>query len=271
MAKEARLALGRAIRAARYRKLHPQPPAELRLWPSLPLPKPRPIGRLATLVALVAAAVALVLFIPMAPESGSPPPLLEEENAAQPPSSTAALSLIGGRGRLSGELPPVAASPEPEQTAAPTASAEPEETEDPDDTPRPRRTRRPSSTGVPGGTEGGTGTVPGAGGTGSGENLLPDRPPALLSGWDRITFRVVDSRSRRTMTGVCVVIGTADCEPTRPHTNTRGLWWLDLPRGERPQPYDLKFFEDGYLTAVLHYTYEPGRSPTVEVRMIRRR
>jgi hypothetical protein len=224
------------------------------------------------LAALFMGLAALFLIVPQLPESGSPPPLLEEENGAQPPSSTAAVSLIGGRGRLSGELPPVAASPEPEETAAPTA--EPEETEEPDDTPRPRRSRRPSASprpGDPGGTEGGTGSVPGAGGTGSGENLLPDKPPALLAGWDRITFRVVDSRTRRTMSGVCVVIGTADCEPTRPHTNTKGLWWLDLPRGERDQPYDLMFFEDGYLTFELKYVYEPGRNVTVEIRMIRRR
>lgn len=281
----ARAALGRAIRGARYRKLHPQPPAELHLWPAVVLPRPRPIGRLATLVALLAAMVALVVIVPMTPESASPPPPLTEE----PPDTTTptgVLSLTGGRGRLSGELPPVAASPEPETTPAPTAEPsaeptaepEPEATEDPDDTPRPRRTRNPSASpgsgtggeagGVPGGTEGG---VPGAGGTGGGENLLPDRPPTLASGYDRITFRVVDSRTRRTMTGVCVVIGTADCEPIRPHTNSRGLWWLDLPRGERPQPYDFKFYEEGYFTATLRFTYEPGRSPTVEIRMIRRR
>ena len=282
-AHHARLTLGRAIRAARYRRLHPQPPAELHLWPPVPRARTRPLGRLAVAVGLLVVSALLVLTLPVVPPSAAPPPAPNADDALE--DTTIVTHVVtGGRGRTSAAIPPVVlASPSP--TPEPTASAEPtpEATAEPEETRRPRRSRRPSSTsgpsssgdpsGVPGGEEGGVvGGVPGATGNAPAPtlNTLPLNPPALLTGYYRFMFRVVDSRTRAAMEGVCVVVGTGDCEPSRPHTNARGQWWLDVPRVA--QPWDFRFYEEGYFTASLQLSYRAtDTQTTVEVRLIRRR
>jgi hypothetical protein len=43
--------------------------------------------------------------------------------------------------------------------------------------------------------------------------------------------------------GVCVVIGSLDCDPNKPHTNELGYWTVDLTT----QPYwDFTFKISGY-------------------------
>lgn len=92
-------------------------------------------------------------------------------------------------------------------------------------------------------------------------------PPPVPAGYDRFTFRVVDSRTLTPLRGVCVVVGTATCTPDKPHTNALGLWWLDIPRSRAASLWDFRFFMDGYYTAMTQVTHTPGESRDIPIRL----
>jgi hypothetical protein len=99
----------------------------------------------------------------------------------------------------------------------------------------------------PGDAGGGPGGAGGAGGSGiiSGPPLTPPpqpspRPP---TGYTRFHGRVVSASTGAALQGVCVVIGSLNCDSDKPHTNELGYWAVDLTT----QPYwDFTFQLSGY-------------------------
>ena len=68
----------------------------------------------------------------------------------------------------------------------------------------------------------------------------PSPPPA--TGYTRFHGRVLNTDGLPVQ-GVCVVIGSLDCDPAKPHTNELGYWTVDLTT----QPYwDFAFKISGY-------------------------
>jgi hypothetical protein len=54
---------------------------------------------------------------------------------------------------------------------------------------------------------------------------------------------VISAATGAGVQGVCVVIGSLDCDPNKPHTNELGYWTVDLTT----QPYwDFTFKLSGY-------------------------
>ena len=82
----------------------------------------------------------------------------------------------------------------------------------------------------------------------------PTPDPAV---W-RFEGRVVDD-SGAALTDVCVVIGPRGCQRFSPHTDDRGVYFIDVPQNPTVV-YDLYFERDGYLT--VWYRAQPG-APTV--------
>jgi len=276
-ARTARLALGRAIRNARWRRTQGIAPAREIAAAAAPTTARVRVRR----ALLVALAVGLVLagiglWPREAPEGFAP--------AAAPPETQqrATQAFSGGRGRSSATLPPIVA-------ASPTA--EPTPTAPPSDAPGSGAPGTPGPSGVPGGIPGGVpGGTPGGvvggvpGGTGNATptpapvptpsptpdvRVVPEgTPPPRQPGWDRITFHVFDSATRFPLPGVCVSYGTA-CGPDDYHTNSLGYYWLDL-QPPAASLWSFRFVFDGYFTAQTQIRYERGQSRNVDIYLRRR-
>jgi hypothetical protein len=269
--REARKAVGRAIRDARYRRLQsamdafaPAPAAEAQA--AAARSRLRPI---ALAIAVLAVISLLIGYQVTRPEEDFAPAAAAPEQVTEP--TAAPTPNAGGRGRTRETPAPVAiATPAPVATAEPTAAPSPSAS---------AATGRPGATsaagaqpggvagGVTGGVVGGTvgGTVGGVvGGTGTKTiaptptpYVLPARPPALAPGADRFMFVVIDQATGVPLGGVCVNYGFAVCSASDPHTNASGQYWLDLNPGMATS-WNFRFFNDGYLTATLNKTYRPG-------------
>jgi len=124
--------------------------------------------------------------------------------------------------------------------------------------------------GVPGGTPGG---VPGGqpGGTGAATPIpTPNRAPLFSTppptGWDRISFIVTNGVNGEPLQDVCIVLGTGDCAPSRPHTNALGIWYMDLP-GDAAIQWEVKFKLDRFTQARTFVTYRPGTDLTIPIKL----
>jgi hypothetical protein len=91
----------------------------------------------------------------------------------------------------------------------------------------------------------------GGGGGGGGGGIIPGPPlasprqpsPPAPTGYTRFHGRVISASTGAAVQGVCVVIGSLDCDPNKPHTNELGYWTVDLTT----QPYwDFTFKLSGY-------------------------
>jgi hypothetical protein len=272
----ARIAVGRAIRDARWRRIHAATTA-LAAVPAADEATSPARSRLVRM-ALVAAALGAIglAFLLQPRDEGFAPaaaaPELRVETTAQ-----ASIGPTGARGRTSASATPVAFVA-PETTPAPSAPAETAPVGTPVTGGQPGGVPGGQPGGVPSGTPGGVpGGVPG--GTGKATpaptptpapsvNTLPINPPPLSNGFDRITFRVIDSRSLMPLSGVCVVYGIQTCGPEQPHTNVLGLYWLDFDRSKPAASlWDFRFFRDAYRSGLYSWTYAPGHSATVEIRL----
>jgi len=268
-ARAARVALGRAIRAARWRRTHPARVATLTA-PTAVLPEAARIPPAAIAVAgvLLVTIVGILVF----PRGSSEP----APSAAAPEQVTApgATNDAGGRGRTFATAAPVAAQATP--TAAPTPA--PTQAPAPATAAPAARTSAPGAvpggvpSGVPGGVVGGVpgGSVGGAvGGSGSGTptpaptlNVLPATPPPLAVGEYRFFFHVVDSDTRAPLANVCVIQGTFTCGPSDPHTNALGYYWLVIPPGNVSR-YGFTFRRDpDYAPRYYETVWQPGTGTT---------
>lgn len=277
-ARAARTALGRAIRAARWRRTHPMRTTRSELSVAM-LPARGPVRRGTFAVACaVLTAVALIVFLPRdaRPAPAAAPPAQARVPAATPEPA-------GGRGRTTATAAPAVALssatpvPTPEPTAAPTPA--PAATSGPPRTAAPAGQPGGAVGGVPGGQPGGVagGTI-GGGGAATPRptpspaptlNVLPQTPPPMPRGANRFYFRVVDRDTRATLANVCVIYGTVNCGPSDPHTNTLGNYWLDAsPNSSR---WTFYFVRADYWPQTVDATYEPGMGSTPILVFMRRR
>ena len=270
---DARKAVGRAIRDARYRRLQSAMDA-LSKPAAAPAAEAAARSRLRPL--LVAIAVLGIAAILIGLQTLRP---VEEDYApaAAAPAEVVMPTVVptpnnGGRGRTQETpLPVVVVTPAPVvtpvPTAEPTASAA-ATGKAPGATQAAGAQPGGQAGGVTGGVAGGTvgGTVGGVvGGTGTKTlppatptpYVLPRNPPQLPPGADRFLFRVIDQATGLPLAGVCVNYGFPVCGPQDPHTNDTGLYWLDLNPGMATS-WNFRFALDGYLTATLNKTYKPG-------------
>lgn len=232
-ARAARIAVGHAIRDARWRHDHDvlyglpvggggTALARRRAWTS-----PR------LLAPLAAGALAIAFVLLWRPGSSALPAPALVPAAPAVPTAVA----LGGRGRTEATPQPIFLP-----SAAPTALARP------------------------------TFPVVGPGGAGTGTDSQGTGfvLPALPNGWDRFLFRVVDPDGKP-LANVCVIYGTTDCGPTRPHTNTSGLWWIDFPRGDAlSRTWDFGFSLTGFDTQRVFVDYVPGAVNVKEIRLVRK-
>ncbi|MGH2378982.1 MAG: hypothetical protein ACRDGT_10965, partial [Candidatus Limnocylindria bacterium] len=58
----------------------------------------------------------------------------------------------------------------------------------------------------------------------------------------------------------------------KPHTNERGLWWLDLPRGRSAIMWDFEFHREGYFIGYrLDLEHNPGSNRNETIALVRLR
>lgn len=266
-AREARQAVGRAIRDARYRRMQSgvdafSTPATATLAQSAP----SRVKPLALALAALAIAAVVIVFLALRPDEDYAPAAAAPAEVAQP--TVVPTANTGGRGRTRETPAPVAlVTPVPADTPAPTPTAS-----GPAGTPGATQAAGAQPGGVAGGVTGGVvGGTPGGvvggvpGGTGTKTlppatptpYVLPRTPPQLPPGTDRFLFRLIDSATGLPLAGVCVNYGFPVCGPQDPHTNVDGLYWLDLNPG-MATAWNFRFFLDNYLTATLNKTYRPG-------------
>jgi hypothetical protein len=234
-ARAARIAVGHAIRGARWRQDHDVlygiPVQGVGTLPALAR---QHVWRSPRLLATIAAATLTIAFVLLwRPGSQGLPATALVPAAPAVPTALA----VSGRGRTEATPKPIARA-----TIAPTIAPLPSF----------------PVTGV-----GGVGTGTDASGSGS---ILPPIP----NGWDRFLFRVVDPDGKP-LANVCVIYGTADCGPLRPHTNASGLWWIDFPRSDAlSRTWDFGFAMTGFDTQRVFIDYVPGAVNVKEIRMERK-
>ena len=241
-AHNARATIGRAIRDARVRSLRVPRPR-----PTVYAPEPlqhAPSRRRLAVVATVAAALALVLVLLSLGTPGGPLSGLKAIGAPGTTSSQQVLdSTSQSRGRTGSFQQPVAVGA---PTGTPGPSFVPQATMEPDET-----------------RHGGGGGGGGGGGSGTaGTGFVPAPPfffiptptptPALYT---RFHGRVLDATTGAPIPGVCIVIGSLDCGPDKPHSDAGGYWEATVTL----QPYwDFQWQKVGYQTH-LDRLYSFGR------------
>ena len=245
-AREARIAVGRAIREARVRRATLARP--MLVPAAIPLQRRRRVRYAAAAAVLIAAVVfGGWLAQPRASDdtSGGGPPAAAAPDAAVPIS-------VQSRGRVVlavaaapvVEVPQATTAPEPVTVIAPAADA----TSGPTAVPG-------ASGGAPGGTNPGGSGAPGSGTGGSGgaapsaaPTAMPTpRPtplPPLARGFARLTGVVIDTSTGRGLAGACVSLGP--CTAGAPRTDGYGRWTLDLPVGSGRLDWGLEFVKPGY-------------------------
>ncbi len=269
LARETRVALGRALVAARLPPPEPLPPQ-----PFAVAPRHIPWKRL---LAVVAAVLALV-FLTLGP-GGAPGGKPEGAPAAAQPAEVTRQQLLlqVSRGRTAPTLAPefVAAEPSVEPSVAPSAA--------PTAAPTPSTAAAGAGgAGGAGGSSSGSGAGGGGIGIGSGPGLvtLPTPRPTTTPrfpppGYGRLTILVLDSRTLSPVPDTCIVFGSPTCVTlTQPgdastilnyHTNERGRWSLDIPTALPTSIWDMYFIKDGYLIKYQRVTVQRGREVIVQV------
>jgi hypothetical protein len=236
-ARSARIAVGHAIRDARWRQDHDVlygiPVGGLAAVPAIARHRVWASPRL--FAALGASALVITFVLLWRPGSqGIPAPAIVPAAPAVP----TALA-FNGRGRTEATPQPVALP-----SAKPTFIVQPS-----------FPVTGPGGAGTAADSQQGTGTI----------------LPLLPNGWDRFLFRVIDPQGKP-LADVCVIYGTTDCGPTRPHTNASGLWWIDFPRSDSlSHTWDFGFAMTGFATQRVFVDYVPGAVNVKEIQMVRAR
>jgi hypothetical protein len=228
----ARATLGHAIREARLRKLRGPAPARVVQAAAVPIRKSRrAIYAVAGAVGALLLGWLLLVGLPNGPFSD------QARGGARGGAAVAVAPLAQSRGRTTtlNTLPPIA-----QASAVPTIGpVSGREAPDPDNA----------------ANAGGAGGAGGQGGAGViGGPAFPGPTPTLPppTGYTRFHGRVVDTAGIG-IPGVCVVIGSLNCDSLKPHTDTQGFWNVLLTS----QPYwDFTFEMKGYrATRVRQYAY----------------
>jgi hypothetical protein len=231
-ARDARAAVGHALRDARWRRSHDDDRFGFPVGPERPdagRPSLRrgPARALVLATAAVLFAVLVLIYQTLAP-GGTRLAAPEQPSAA--PSALAG----AGRGRTSATLAPLVVT-----TATPAV-------------PSPAPAAQPSPSGGPGS------------GTGLGVGALPPKPDSD----DRFIFVVLDSQTTRPLSGVCVAYG-GGCDRRR--TDAQGYWWIDFPRGGAlADKWRFDFVLEGYQFESREVHYVPGEINVPVAVMLRR-
>lgn len=271
-ARDARRALGRAIVNARIPRA---PETQPRHEPDIG--DARGKGRRRLLAALAVLALILLALIPlMGPHDGgggAPQPAAVEQQRS------ALLTVSRGRTVAAPVEIVVVAEESPLPTPAPTEepSASPQSTAAAAASATPGTSGASGSTG-PGGSGGGGGGGSGGGqgpGTGPGTSTPTPRPLITLGpvppGFARLVIIVLDAQTRRPVPDVCVVIGTANCQPGQPHTDANGRWAADVAASTAITYWDVSLIKTGYTTLSRRLSLRAGSGSTTYSLSIRRR
>ena len=76
----------------------------------------------------------------------------------------------------------------------------------------------------------------------------------------RFTGRVLDSRTGRPITGVCVIVGVRECNERDVYTDANGRFTIDLPVGST---WDLNFGRTGYATGYRRLVSSAARTTDI--------
>jgi len=274
LARRTRIALGRALVAARVPRREPIAAAPREVLRSRALPLRR--------LALVVAAICGLIFLVLGP-GGAPGGKPEGDvSAAVAPDVTRPQVLAQvSRGRSA-------------MTSAPETVAVAEPTAEPTSAPTEAPTAAPSA--GAGGAGGAGGTASGAGGGGGGIGIgtgpglitLPTPRPTTTPrfpppGYGRLTIIVLDARTFRPVPETCVVFGSLTCSTMtyQPDpetagrtilsysTDANGRWSLDVPLGAPTVNYDMLFFKLGYRVQTATVTLRRGFSVVKTVFLVK--
>ena len=224
-----RQVVGRAIRDARARRLHPVSPSA----PIRSRRRPRfPLALAATIVLAVAALAALSM-VPVDQNGGA-----GRVSAAIPTATTAPIA-VQSRGRVVTAVRvvvPVLQQPQPEPKPNPTAIP----------------TIDPALDAFP--TDGQS-VVPGSGsGTGPGFTSCPSFVPA---GFGKLCGQVIDASTNRPIADACMSLGPCSSQGIR--TDPNGRWAVLLPVGDGELSWFLEFSKAGYVTSKYTQASRLGR------------
>ena len=238
-ARYTRATIGRAIRDARARNL--RAPIVRRAYQPADAVAPRRRGRLAIAAALAVAAVVVVFILFLGTPGGPLTGIRASGNTSVSSSQQVLDATKESRGRTGKFSQPVA-------VGAPSGTPAPLGTPDP----------APEREDIHGGRGGGGG---GGGGSGTGGVGIVPLPPIVPppsptpAVYVRFHGRVVDAASGAGIAGVCVVIGSLNCGPDKPHTDAQGFWSVVVTS----QPYwDFGWQVTNYKS-VLERLYSYGR------------
>jgi len=243
-ARFARATLGRAIRDARVRSFRAPivrpAPQRVEIAPS------GSSRRRLTIGTALAVALALVILLSL----GTPGGPLSGVRAPGAPGTSSSQQVLDAtkqsRGRTSSFTQPVA-------VGVPTGSPVPAPTE---------RVRNEDNDRPVGGGGGG-----GGGGTGTAGTGFVPAPPVLTiptptptpTLYTRFHGRVLDATTGAPVPGVCIVIGSLDCAPDKPHSDAGGYWEATVTL----QPYwDFQWQKTSYQS-FLERLYSFGRQDVV--------
>jgi hypothetical protein len=209
-ARYARATLGRAIRDARARAL--RAPIIRPAFKREEIIASKPSRRRLALFTTLAAAVGLIIVILLLGQPGGPLSGVRAPGTAGTASSQQILDATNqSRGRTTSFTQQVAVG-KPTGTPAPAAS-NPANSFDRDDF-----------------HGGGGGGGSGSGGSGTGGVGIVPVPPAIPgptpipSGYVRFHGRIFDAATGAPLPAVCVIIGSLDCGPDKPHSDADGYW-----------------------------------------------
>lgn len=267
LAHDTRIALGRALIAARLPR-----PAALPVPPRDVAPKRRvPWKRLA----VVLAAMLGLIFLVLGP-GGAPGGKPEGDASAVVPDITRPQPLVQvSRGRSAATIAPEAVAVA-QPSAAPTA--------EPTLVPSAAPSAGAGGTGGAGGSASGSGGGGGGIGIGNGPGLisLPTPRPTTTPrvpppGYGRLTIIVLDARTFRPLPDTCVSFGSLTCTTITAgdatalsyRTDDNGRWSLDVPLGAPTVSYDMLFFKLGYRVDIEKVTLRRGGTVIRTVYLLR--
>jgi len=253
VARDARLALGRAIREARLRRS--AGPRLVVVEAAQPLRQPRRMPfAITAAAALLAVALSGWLILPRLaadPAAGGGAPPVAAESSVPITSQSRGRVVVAVAVAPLLEQPQATTVPEPVAVLAPVAA--------------PAAPGPSVVPGVPGGAPGAGGPgVPGPG-NGSGPPRATPAPtplprptplPPLARGFARLNGIVLDSTTGRGVPDACVSLGP--CTAGAPHTDALGQWTLDLPVGSGGLDWGLQFMKPGYGVSTLSLRSRSG-------------
>jgi hypothetical protein len=265
-ARSTRVALGHALREARYRAAAPLTVIDI---PIARVAKGRPKRNLAPLAMITAFAMLVVLLVALFPQPERAPAIVTENPGGAPAGGVTiqVSELSRGRTAVLPEVSVVETSPSPPPPPTPAATA--------------RATVVP--VGPPGagsgsGGQGGVGSGSGSGvGPGSGPGIATPRPtatptpvptptPTVAASFTRIRGRVIDSATGAGIPGVCLVPGSLECDASSHYSDANGYWWIDVTTGAY---WDIRFQANGYRVSRIR-VFAGGREINVgNVRLLR--